>query len=130
MPSDCPAYPTQPCRVNLDLMPPGTPVWMYLLTAVALAVFAYGFWEMVKVWRLGRAWKPGDWKVGLRRLVVGLGTHRKFRQAPRPGTTHASVCFGFAVLFAGPAVVAVDYDLRAPLFHSKFPILYGTPYLL
>ena len=126
----CPAFPTQPCRVNLDLMPAGTPVWMYLLTAVALAVFAYGFWEMVKVWRLGKAWTPGDWKAGLKRLAVGLATHRKFQQDPRPGTMHAWVFFGFAVLFVGTAIVAVDYDVWEHLFHTKFPLLLGSPYLL
>jgi Fe-S oxidoreductase len=130
MASECPAYPTQPCRVNLDLMPAGTPVWMYLLTALALAVFLFGFYEMVKVWRLGKPFKPGDWKVGLKRLVTGLATHRKFKQDPRPGTMHAWVFFGFAVLFVGTAIVAVDYDFWSHVFHSKFPLLYGTPYLL
>ena len=81
MPNECPNYPVQPCRVNLDLMPHPTALWMYALTAVAVAVFLYGFYEMVKVWRLGKAWKPGSWKVGLKRLVVGLATHRKFQRS-------------------------------------------------
>ena len=52
--SECPGYPQEPCRVNLDLMPEGTALWMYLLTAVALGVFVYGFVRMVRVWRMGQ----------------------------------------------------------------------------
>ena len=79
MANECPAYPDQPCRVNLDLMPDGTALWMYLLTAAAVAVFAYGFWEMARVWRMGKPFQPPHWKVGLRRLVAALATHRQFR---------------------------------------------------
>ncbi len=128
MANECPAYPDQPCRVNLDLMPDGTAPWMYLLTAVAVAVFAYGFWEMVKVWRMGRAWKPGDWKVGLKRLVNGLATHRKFMQDRGPGTMHAWIFYGFAILFVGTVIVAIDADVFEHLFRSK--LLFGNPYLV
>src|ERR1041385_2426686 len=128
--SECPSYPTQPCRVNLDLMPPGTAPWMYLLTAVAVGIAVYGLYEMVKVWRMGKAWKPGDWKRGLVRFVVALGTHRKFQQERRPGTMHAWVFFGFVALFIGTAIVAVDYDVFEHLLHRKLPLLFGSPYLL
>jgi Fe-S oxidoreductase/nitrate reductase gamma subunit len=116
--------------VNLDLMPAGTAPWMYLLTAVAVAVALYGLYEMVKVWRMGKPWKPGDWKRGLVRLVTALATHRKFQQERRPGTMHAWVFFGFVVLFIGTAIVAVDYDVFEHLLHRKFPLLFGSPYLL
>jgi Fe-S oxidoreductase/nitrate reductase gamma subunit len=126
--NECPNYPEQPCRVNLDLMPEGTALWMYILTAVALAVFLYGFYEMVKVWRLGKPFKPGSWKVGLPRLITALATHRKFQQEPRPGTMHAWVFFGFVVLFIGTAIVAIDADFFEYVLKSK--LLYGTPYLV
>lgn len=128
MANECPDYPDQPCRVNLDLMPGDTALWMYLLTAVAVGVFAYGFYEMVKVWRLGKPFKPVSWKVGLPRLVTALATHRKFQQQPRPGTMHAWVFFGFVVLFIGTAIVAIDADLFEHLLKSK--LLHGSPYLL
>lgn len=127
MANECPAYPDQPCRVNLDLMPDGTALWMYLLTAVAVGVFLYGFYEMVKVWRLGKPFKPVSWKVGLPRLLKALATHRKFRQEPRPGTMHAWVFFGFVVLFIGTTIVAIDADLFEHLLHAK--LLFGNPYL-
>ncbi|HJQ93797.1 MAG TPA: heterodisulfide reductase-related iron-sulfur binding cluster [Candidatus Thermoplasmatota archaeon] len=128
MADECPNYPDQPCRVNLDLMPGDTALWMYILTGVALAVFFYGFYEMVKVWRLGKPFKPVSWKVGLPRLFTALATHRKFQQQPRPGTMHAWVFFGFVVLFIGTLIVAVDADLFEHLLKAK--LLFGTPYLL
>lgn len=125
---ECVPSPELPCRANLDLMPDGTPFWMYALSALAFVVFAYGFYEMVKVWRLGKAWKPGDWKVGLKRLAVGLATHRKFRADKRPGTMHAWIFFGFVVLFIGTVIVAIDYDLFEHILGTK--LLAGNKYLV
>ncbi|MEK6975154.1 MAG: (Fe-S)-binding protein [Candidatus Thermoplasmatota archaeon] len=127
MANQCPAYPDEPCRVNLDLMPHDTALWMYFLTAVAVGIFLYGFYEMVKVWRLGKAWKPGDWKIGLRRLAVGLATHRKFMQDRAPGSMHAWIFSGFVVLFIGTAIVAIDADFFEHLLKEK--LLFGKPYL-
>lgn len=109
-------------------MPHDTALWMYLLTAVAVGVFLYGFYEMVQVWRKGRAWKPGDWKVGLQRLVTGVATHRKFMQDRKPGTMHAWILYGFVVLFIGTAIVAIDADLFEHLLKEK--LLFGKPYLV
>ncbi len=125
---NCVPTPDYPCRINQDLMPPGTNFWMYALTALALVVFAYGIWEMVKVWRVGKAWKPGDWKVGLRRMVEGIATHRKFMQQKRPGTMHAWLFGGFVVLFIGTTIVAIDADFFELILDSK--LLFGNQYLL
>ncbi|HET6399500.1 MAG TPA: (Fe-S)-binding protein [Candidatus Thermoplasmatota archaeon] len=134
MANECPAYPEQPCRVNLDLMPEGstfwtgTAFWMYVLTAVALGVFVYGFVRMVRVWRMGQPWKPGDWRTGLKRLVRGVATHRKMMQDRRPGTLHAWVFWGFLVLFIGTTIVAIDADIFEHLLESK--LLFGPGYLV
>ena len=125
---ECPTYPDSPCRVNLDLMPDGTAPAMYLLTAVALGIFAYGFWQMVHVWRLGRPWTPGDWRRGLGRLVEGIASHRKFMQDKKPGTYHAWIFYGFLVLFIGTTVVAIDADFFELVLDSK--LLHGNAYLL
>jgi Fe-S oxidoreductase/nitrate reductase gamma subunit len=101
---------------------------MYLFSAIAVAIFLYGFYDMVRVWRLGKPWKPGDWRTGIRRLVTGLATHRKFMQDKRPGTMHSWIFFGFVALFVGTLIVAVDYDLFEHILHSK--LLKGNPYLL
>ncbi|MGB0653203.1 MAG: heterodisulfide reductase-related iron-sulfur binding cluster [Thermoplasmatota archaeon] len=117
-----------PCRVNLDLMPDGTALWMYALTALAFAVFVYGIYEMVKVWRLGADWKPGSWKAGAKRLLVGVGSHHKFMQQKRPGTMHAWLFAGFVVLFIGTTIVAIDADFFELVLDSK--LLQGTGYLI
>jgi len=126
---NCVPTPDYPCRVNLDLMPRDeTFLWMIVLTAVALAVFAYGIWEMVRVWRMGRAWKPRDWRRGLSRLFSSLASHRKFMQDKQPGTMHAWIFFGFGVLFIGTVLAALDADLFELVLDSK--LLFGKGYLV
>jgi Fe-S oxidoreductase/nitrate reductase gamma subunit len=123
-----------PCRANLDLMPGDTAVWMYALSGLAFAVFLFGVWQMVHVWRMGRSWKPGDWRRGLARLASGLASHRKFRQDRRPGLLHGWVFFGFTVLFIGTVLVAIDADLFEHgwriLTGSESKLLFGNQYLL
>lgn len=125
---ECVPRPDAPCRANLDIMPPETAMWMYILTGVAFLLFAYGFYEMVKVWRLGKAWKPGDWRRGLSRFVIALGSHRKFKQDKKPGLMHGWIFYGFVVLFIGTLIVAIDYDIFEHLLGSK--LLFGSQYLL
>jgi Fe-S oxidoreductase len=130
----CTPTPELPCRANLDLMPPETSLWMYALSGLAFLVFLFGLWQMVHVWRLGRSWKPGDWKTGLSRLVSGLASHRKFRQDRRPGTLHSWVFFGFTALFVGTVIVAIDYDIfehgMEIVTGEPSKLLVGDPYLL
>jgi Fe-S oxidoreductase/nitrate reductase gamma subunit len=108
-------------------MPHDTGLWMYGLTALAFAIFVYGIFQMISVWRMGKAWKPGDWKVGLKRLVVALASHKKFKQEPKPGTNHSWVFFGFVVLFIGTTLVAIDADIFELIFKAK--LLEGQWYL-
>lgn len=123
----CTGYPDVPCRVNLDLMAEGTWTWMVLLTALAVGVFGYGIWQMIQVWRMGRDWRPGHWKDNLKRLFVGLATHRKFMQDKKPGTNHAWVFYGFVVLFIGTTLAAIDMDFFELILESK--LLFGPGYL-
>ena len=131
--SQCSGYPDVPCRINLDLMPEPTYFWMIGLTALAVAIFGYGIWQMIHVWRMGRSWKPADWKVGLKRLVSALGTHRKFKREMLPdgkdksGSNHSWVFFGMVVLFIGTTLAAIDMDLFELVLEAK--LLEGTGYL-
>ncbi len=124
----CTNYPEIPCRVSLELMPEPTAAWMYGLTFLAMLVFGYGVWQMVSVWRQGKSWKPGNWKVGLKRFVSALGTHRKFKQEPKPGTNHSWVFYGFFVLFIGTTLAAIDIDFFELILKEK--LLEGTGYLI
>ncbi len=124
----CSNYPEIPCRVSLELMPEPTALWMYGLTAVAVAIAAFGVYQMISVWRLGKSWKPGDWKVGLKRFVSAIGTHRKFKQEPKSGSNHSWVFFGFFVLFIGTTLAAIDIDFFELILKDK--LLEGPGYLL
>ncbi len=116
-----------PCRANLDLMSDVTPWVMYGFTLLATLVFAYGIWQMVHVWRMGRDWTPGDWRTGLKRLVVGVMTHRKFQQEPKGGTGHKWVFYGFLALFITTTIVAIDADFVELVLGAK--LLKGGGYL-
>lgn len=109
-------------------MPADTPLWMYLISALAFLVFLYGFVEMVRVWRKGKPWKPGSWRAGAKRLVVAMATHRKFMREEKPGLMHAWIFWGFVVLFIGTTIVAIDYDIFEQLLGSK--LLAGNGYLV
>ncbi|MEA3189796.1 MAG: hypothetical protein QOD77_378 [Thermoplasmata archaeon] len=125
--SQCIPSPDLPCRANLDLMPPGTAAWMYALSGLAVLVMLWGFWTMVRVWRAGKPWQPGDWRTGLSRLVRAMATHRKFQQDRKPGTMHAWIFFGFVMLFIGTTIVAIDADLFEAMGGK---LLFGNQYLL
>lgn len=116
---DCVPSADNVCRATLDLMPEGTSLWMYVLTAVAVLIAIGGFYQRFRVWRMGRDWKPGDLWAGLKRFVVALATHRKFQQDKKPGTMHAWIFFGFVALFITTTIVAIDADVFELLLDSK-----------
>jgi len=108
------------------------PLWaqaaLYAGAAVALAVFAWGLWRRVRVWRAGGPEARLD-RVGarLRLLAVhALGQARTLAQA-YPGVMHATVFWGFLALFTGTVLATIDYDVTLPLFDLK--LLRGPFYL-
>jgi Fe-S oxidoreductase/nitrate reductase gamma subunit len=125
---ECVPGPGAPCRLNLDLMDAtSTSIVMYGLTLITLMIFAYGIYQMVHVWRMGRSWTPGDWRTGLKRLVVGVMTHRKFKQEPKGGMGHKWVFYGFLGLFITTTIVAIDADFVELVLGLK--LLKGGAYL-
>ncbi|MGB1697194.1 MAG: heterodisulfide reductase-related iron-sulfur binding cluster [Thermoplasmatota archaeon] len=108
--SECVPSAGNPCRANLDIMPDGTAMWMYILTALAAIVFLYGMYQMVAVWRMGREWKPGSLKAGLKHFVGALATHAKFKRDAKPGLAHKWIFYGFMALFLTTTLVAIDAD--------------------
>ncbi len=119
---------TEVCRANLDIMPEGTALWMYIFTAIATLIALYGIWEMVRVWRMGRKWQRGDLMAGLKRFIGAMATHRKFQQDKKPGTMHAWIFYGFVALFITTALVAIDADFFELILGAK--LLDGYRYLL
>ena len=83
----------------------------YALAVLALLAFARGVWVRARVWRFWRLSQGFSWKAGLRRIRDKALLQRKVRQGPRKwgaGLAHASLFFGFLLLFIGTCLVAVE----------------------
>src|SRR5437867_3106750 len=108
------------------------PVWAQLLLyaggAAAIAIFAYGVWQRVQLWRAGGPEDRFD-RIPDRLTLVAkhaLGQARVLSQA-YPGIMHATMFWGFLALFMGTALATIDYDIALPLFGYK--LLKGPFYL-
>jgi Fe-S oxidoreductase/nitrate reductase gamma subunit len=107
--------------------PPASRYAFYALSAVAVAVFAWGLYRRARLWRLGRP--AGDRPavgaalvylfrdVLLQRRVLGRG---------RASLGHVLLFAGFLVLFVGTSLLCVEHGLAAvlgrepddPVFHK------------
>ena len=100
---------------------PAMLVFLYASAALALAVFAYGWWLRVRVWRVGAPAVRTD-RLGerfVRMLGMGFG-HGSLLRRLVPGLMHAAIFAGFGVLFAATLVVFVDHDLHEHIMHGAF----------
>jgi len=104
-------------------------VALYVGGALAIAIFAYGMWQRVSLWRRGLPEDRLDRipeRVGLV-LTQALGQVRTLSQA-YPGVMHAIMFWGFLALFMGTVLATIDWDITLPLFGVK--LLKGRFYLL
>ncbi|MDR0717240.1 MAG: 4Fe-4S dicluster domain-containing protein, partial [Azoarcus sp.] len=89
----------------------------YLIGFAAMGAFAWGFWRAIRKFRRGRASPGAPGLSGIRRMAGDLLTHRTLRRRdPLAGGAHAAIFFGFATLFAGTAIITLEYDILEPLF--------------
>jgi Fe-S oxidoreductase len=108
------------------------PLWaqlaLYVGGVVAVAVFAWGLWQHVRLWRAGGPEYRFDRIPQRVRLVAVhvLGQARTLSQA-YPGIMHATMFWGFLALFMGTVLATIDYDITLPLFNVK--LLKGPFYL-
>jgi Fe-S oxidoreductase/nitrate reductase gamma subunit len=106
---------------NMLIPPPWTQVLLYLVLAVALAIFGYGLYRRVRLWRQGQPRLRFDhcgrrlWNVV--RYVLG---QIKVANEAGPGIMHLSIFFGFLVLFVGTALIFVNDDIFYPIFGSHY----------
>jgi Fe-S oxidoreductase len=120
--------PNVPFRDTFWNVPAWAQVALYVGAVVALAIFAYGLWQRVRLWRAGTAEQRFDRAAERVRLVAkhALGQARVLSQA-YPGVMHATVFWGFLALFMGTVLATIDYDITLPLLDLK--ILQGPFYL-
>src|SRR5664280_691891 len=102
---------------------------LFLLTAVALAIFAYGVYRRWQMWKaLGKSEIRWD-NIGQRiKLLLqdGLLQVKTWRD-PYPGIMHGLIFFGFFVLLFGAIFDAGEFHITEPLFNWSF--LRGNFYL-
>ena len=118
-----------PFRDTFWNVPAWAQIALYVGGAVAVAIFTYGMWQRVSLWRRGspehRLDRIPD-RIGLV-LAHALGQLRTLSQA-YPGVMHAIMFWGFLALFLGTVLATIDWDVTLPLFGYK--LLKGQFYLV
>ncbi|TNF50076.1 MAG: 4Fe-4S dicluster domain-containing protein [Deltaproteobacteria bacterium] len=106
----------------------GTLAPMYALTLVAIAVFAWGFLQRLKVYRLGKPLNRTD-NSGARiaGLLKDVLLQTKVMVVRGPGIAHGLFFWGFFLLFIGTCLILLQADFTDLFFDIKF--LKGTFYL-
>lgn len=116
-----------PFRDTFWNIPPLVQAALYLGAVVALAIFAWGVYRHVRVWRGGLPEHRFDHLDQRVKLVAEhvLGQARTLSQA-YPGVMHAIMFWGFLALFMGTVLATIDYDITLPLWGYK--LLKGSFY--
>jgi Fe-S oxidoreductase len=121
--------PSVPFRDTFWNVPGWAQVMLYIGGVVAIAIFAYGVWQRVRLWRAGGPEDRFDRIPERLKLVAkhALGQARVLSQA-YPGIMHATMFWGFLALFIGTVLATIDWDITLPLFDYK--LLKGDFYLV
>ncbi len=117
-----------PERENLIFMHDGAMIGLYTLLAISLAIMIWGFWQRIKVYRMGRKAEnlPSVW-TGFKDLLSLAVGQSKTRSKPLAGPAHSAIFYGFIMLLIGTTLVAIDMDITRPIF--GFALLSGQFYL-
>ena len=101
-----------PAREVFRNMPAEMVVVFYVAAAAALGALGFGLWQRVRKYRAGQAAERGvSWPQLFRALRV-IASHASLRKRDAfAGWAHALVFWGFATLFAGTVIIALDHDL-------------------
>ena len=119
---------TIPFRDTFWNVPFWAQVGVYVGGAAAIAIFGWGLWQRIQLWRAGGPEARFDRLPQRVRLVAvhALAQVRTLSQA-YPGIMHAIMFWGFLALFMGTVLATIDYDITLPLFDYK--LLQGHFYL-
>ncbi|MDI3317334.1 MAG: heterodisulfide reductase-related iron-sulfur binding cluster [Bacillota bacterium] len=101
--------------------------WMYALLAVLVAVLAWGVYERIRLWRLGRPELRVDqpWRrlVEMNRQVI---LQIRLLRDALSGPMHLFLSWGFVVLFLGTVVVFLQADLGLPVMRGPFYLYFQS----
>lgn len=118
---------THPVRPGFWNIPLWAEIGVYVLGFTAIAIFCWGVWRHVRLWR-GGAPEP---RLDLRPqriaalLKEALGQSRVMR-VRLPGVTHAAILWSFLLLFLGTVLATIDWDIGKLVFDQQF--LQGNVY--
>src|SRR3990170_233373 len=112
-------------EVQWDVTPAMVAV-MYASLGVALLVFAYGVWRLLRVWRLGRRAVVWDrFGARLRRLLAAIAQATVLRRR-LPGFMHALIFYGWWILVAATGVVFLHHDLGLRIMQGTFYLVFQS----
>jgi len=118
-----------PLRDTFWNIPPWAVVAVYVGGAIALAVFAWGVYRRIRLWRQGGPevrWDHVPARVA--RLWREVFLQARILSQPYPGIMHATMFWGFLALFCGTAIATLDWEVTRLLFDYR--LLQGPFYLL
>ena len=105
----------------------GVLVPMYLLTLMALAALAWGFWKRIRTYRQGHSLMRSDaMEQRVVNLVRDVLSQKKVMRGSRAGVAHGIFFWGFFLLFLGTCLILLQADITHPLMGLRF--LKGTFY--
>lgn len=129
-----------PTRETFGNIPLSSQLAFYALAAAAMAVFCWGVWRRVKLWRLGTSINAHDlvvgslaevWKKirpGAARVAVEAGAQQRVRGHGFGTVAHISLYVGFMALLVGTALLEAD-NILSHIWHGlKFH--QGTYYII
>lgn len=122
--------PLVPAREVFRGLGPVAVALFYLLSAAAIAIFAWGAGQRVRKYRRGRpAGRLTGLGARLLRASRTVASHSTLRQRNTAvGLAHAAIFWGFVALFIGTVIIMVDYDLVG-LANPAWRFWRGTFYL-
>src|SRR6516164_6954012 len=106
-----------------------TDIWlMYVLFAMTLAVFSYGFYKSWRRWQIGRPADRLD-RIGerIRRLwQLGPGHEKLLKRYTGAGLAHFCIYWGFLFLTVGTIVVFIHEDLGIHIMQGQFYLYFQS----
>lgn len=100
-----------------------TRIFVYVLAVVTMAIFAYGIYRKIALWRQGKPIPNRLWDNPRERLggLIRYGFLQvKIIKDTYPGLFHSFIFFGFAMLFLGTSLTVLDEDFYRLLTGNKF----------
>jgi Fe-S oxidoreductase/nitrate reductase gamma subunit len=118
-----------PVRDTFWNIPAWAVVGVYLGGAIAVAVFAWGLYRRIQLWRRGGPEMRRDHVPRrLAKVIREVLLQARILSQPYPGIMHAALFWSFLALFTGTAIATLDWEITRLLF--DFRVLRGSFYLL